>query len=237
MASRFLRSTLFRRSLRSFATSSTASSAAGAISTIPSTLTDRKPIHAPPSPPSVDTNLSSFSSSSYALDLTDSTATGISAIPSLTVITPPPTSDCILDLKDHRKLFSSVPTKKLIHASLILQLAAIDSVVDLGIWIMRSKLMQESDGVIRQGILRLIRHTFYEHFVAGEDTDEVKKYVERLNQSGLRGMLDYAVEFTTKNDGCDLNFQAFSDTIDAAKSYPPDSVRFSILIFLFCFFS
>ncbi|WCJ25457.1 Proline dehydrogenase 1 mitochondrial [Euphorbia peplus] len=233
MASKFLppSSTQLLRNLRFFATSSSSSSA---ISSIPSLNLTDKPIQSPPSPPSVDTNLSSFSSSSYALDLNDTplSSTASSAISALNLNTHRVnnnySADCILDLNDHRKLFSTLPTKKLIHASFILQLAAMDPVVDLGIWIMKSKLMRESDGVIRHAILRMIRHTFYEHFVAGETPNEVKSYVQRVNESGLRGMLDFAVEFSTKNDGCDLNFLAFLDTIEAAKSYSPSSVSFVV---------
>lgn len=90
-------------------------------------------------------------------------------------------------------------------------------------WVMNSKLMGV-DNIVRDLILSAVRHSFYEHFCAGEDTVEVANCVKKLNESGLRGMLDFSVEFTVDNDACDRNFQGFLDTIETAKSLSPSSV-------------
>ncbi|KAF2282762.1 hypothetical protein GH714_043171 [Hevea brasiliensis] len=102
-------------------------------------------------------------------------------------------------------------------------MAAMDPVVDFGMWVMNSKLMG-MDNIVRDLIFRAVRHTFYEHFCAGENTVELANCMKRLNESGLRGMLDFAVEFTSDNDACDRNFHGFLDTIETAKTLPPSSV-------------
>ncbi|KAF2313730.1 hypothetical protein GH714_013014 [Hevea brasiliensis] len=98
-------------------------------------------------------------------------------------------------------------------------MAAMDPVVDFGMWVMNSKLMG-MDNIVRDLIFRAVRHTFYEHFCAGENTVELANCMKRLNESGLRGMLDFAVEFTSDNDACDRNFHGFLDTIETAKTLP-----------------
>ncbi|KAF2312296.1 hypothetical protein GH714_032191 [Hevea brasiliensis] len=77
-------------------------------------------------------------------------------------------------------------------------MAAMEPLVDFGIWVMNSRLM--------------------------EDTVEAANCLKRLNESGLRGMLDFAVEFASDNDVCDRNFHGFLSTVEAAKSLPPSTV-------------
>ncbi|CAM8997925.1 unnamed protein product [Rhodiola kirilowii] len=139
---------------------------------------------------------------------------------------PPPSSSAILDFRtrtdDAPRIFSSVSTSKLIRSSLNLHLAAIEPMVDLGMWMMRSKLMEVPG--IRDVVMEVVRHTFFEHFCAGESVEETGRCVEKLWRSGLRGMLCYGLENADDNDSCDRNFQAFLHTIRSASSLPPSSV-------------
>ncbi|GAV60058.1 Pro_dh domain-containing protein [Cephalotus follicularis] len=128
----------------------------------------------------------------------------------------------VLNLDDYEKLFSSLSTSKLLHASFNLQLAAIEPIVDFGMWVMKSRLM-ETD-MVRDVISRVIRHTVFEHFCAGEDIVEATRCVRRINEAGLRGMLDFSVEHTRDNHACDQNFEGFLKTVEATKSLPPSSV-------------
>lgn len=101
---------------------------------------------------------------------------------------------------------------------------------------MKSKLMEIE--LIRNVILETIRHTFYEHFCAGEDTVAAGHSLMRLREAGLRGMLVYALEYASDNDACDRNLQGFLRTVESTKSLPPSSVSFSkITLFSFSFFS
>ncbi|XP_050226404.1 proline dehydrogenase 2, mitochondrial [Mercurialis annua] len=169
----------------------------------------------------------------FLRQLNSSTASSspLSAIESLsdpTALQQSPPSTSILDLNDHQKLFATLSVKKLMHASLILQMAALEPVVDLGMWVMDSKLMQ-IDSFVRDAVLKMIRVSFYEHFCGGENSFEAGECIKKMNESGLRGMLDYAVEFTSDDDACHRNFLGFQKTIQAAKSLSSSSVSFVIV--------
>ncbi|XVF20524.1 hypothetical protein REPUB_Repub12eG0007900 [Reevesia pubescens] len=131
-----------------------------------------------------------------------------------------------LDLDDHQKLFDSVSTLKLLRSSAALGLASNETFVDFGMWVMNSRLMETS--LIRDIILKTVKHTFFEHFCAGETTEEAGECVKKIHRSGLRGMLVYAVEHTSDNAGCDRNLEGFLRSVQFAKSLPPSSVSFVI---------
>lgn len=133
-----------------------------------------------------------------------------------------PPASAPLRLDDAEKLFSCVPTSKVLRASAILHAAAIEPMVDFGTWVMRSNLMHV--GVTRGAVLGALRHTFYEHFCAGEDAAAAGESVRCLHLCGLRSMLDYAVEYAGDNDSSDRNLEAFLHTVESATSLPPSSV-------------
>ncbi|KAJ7971165.1 Proline dehydrogenase [Quillaja saponaria] len=135
--------------------------------------------------------------------------------------------DSLLNFNDVEKLFSFVPTTRLFLSSAILHASAVESMVDFGMWVMKSKLMEVEP--FKGLILTAIKHTFYQHFCAGEDTTTACRTVQLLNDAGLRGMLVYAVEDATDNKGCDRNLQCFLDTIEASRSARPSSVSFNIV--------
>ncbi|KAD3640974.1 hypothetical protein E3N88_30197 [Mikania micrantha] len=86
-----------------------------------------------------------------------------------------------------------------------------EPVVDMGMWVMRSRVMQVS--LLREIVLGTIKHTSYEHFVAGADLEETGRTVKKLWESGLRGMLDYGLEHTVDNESCDKNALQFIETV------------------------
>ncbi|KAK8717673.1 hypothetical protein V6N13_044932 [Hibiscus sabdariffa] len=131
-----------------------------------------------------------------------------------------------LDLYDHQKLFSSVSTSKLLRSSATLGLASNERFVDFGTWVMNSRLMETS--LVRDVILKTVKHTFFQHFCAGETTEEAVDCVKRIHDGGFRGMLVYAVEHTDDNAGCDRNLEGFIRSVEFAKSLPPLSVSFVI---------
>ncbi|XP_075663786.1 proline dehydrogenase 2, mitochondrial-like [Castanea sativa] len=134
-----------------------------------------------------------------------------------------------INLHDAEKLFSSVSTTKLLRATANLHLASMEPIVDLGMWVMNSKLMDME--VFRDIVLGFVKHTFYEHFCAGENALATENTVRSLNSggAGLRAMLVYAVEYASDNQSCDRNLEAFLDTVEIAKSLPPSSVSFIIV--------
>ncbi|KAK9292601.1 hypothetical protein L1049_020575 [Liquidambar formosana] len=136
--------------------------------------------------------------------------------------------DSIVDLDDVSKLFASIPTGKLLRSAINLHMAAIDPMVDVGMWVMRSKLMETV--VLRDVVLGSIKRTFFEHFCAGEDVEEAGRAVKRIwGGAGLRGMLVYGVENANDNESCDRNLEVFLRTVESAKSLPPSSVSFIVV--------
>ncbi|KAF5735648.1 proline dehydrogenase [Tripterygium wilfordii] len=131
------------------------------------------------------------------------------------------TESSVLNLDDHEKVFSSVSTVNLLRSSAILKMAATEPVVDLGLWVMRSRLM-EIKGV-RDVLLSTIKHSFFKHFCAGEDAQEAKECLLKVNQTGLRGMFVYGVEHTCDVDACDRNLNGFTGAVDIASSLPKSS--------------
>lgn len=132
-----------------------------------------------------------------------------------------------IDLDDTERLFAGVPATKLLRASAVLHASAVEPLVDAGTLVMRSRLMDV--GPVRGSVLRVVRHTFFEHFCAGEDAEEAARTVGKLNRAGLRGMLDYALEDAEDNGACDRNLVEFLRTVESARSLPPSSVRVHIL--------
>lgn len=139
-------------------------------------------------------------------------------------------TNATLDLDDHQKLFGSIPTLSLVRSSTNLELAANKRFVDFGMWVMNSKLMETS--LVRDFILKTVKHTFFQHFCAGETMDEAADCVRRIHDKGFRGMPVYAVEHTGDNTGCDRNLEGFIGSVELAKSLPPSSVSIFGLSFL-----
>ncbi|KAK3204149.1 hypothetical protein Dsin_018195 [Dipteronia sinensis] len=136
-------------------------------------------------------------------------------------------NNSIIDINDHQKLFGLLSTSKLLRAAFNLHLAAIESIVDLGTWVMNSKMMEME--LPRDVVLGTVKHTFYEHFCAGESALEVRRCVGKVNEAGLRAMLVYAVEHTNDKTECQQNLQGFLQTVQSVKSLPPSSVSFVIV--------
>ncbi|XP_061359017.1 proline dehydrogenase 2, mitochondrial-like [Gastrolobium bilobum] len=160
--------------------------------------------------------------------------TAAAAVVTPSLIEKPPSSAAVatpsssLNFEDAEKLFSSVPTSKLLRSSAVLHAIAVGPMVDLGMWVMKSNLVQR-EGVSKDVVTATIRKTFYEHFCAGEDAAAAGRSIRSLNETGLRGMLAYGVEDAHDNDGCDRNLNAFIHTVDVCRSLPPSSVSFVIV--------
>ncbi|XP_026386612.1 proline dehydrogenase 2, mitochondrial-like [Papaver somniferum] len=130
-----------------------------------------------------------------------------------------------LDFDDGKRLFKSVTTGKLIRSILNQQMASYDPIVNIGIWVMRSRLFHIS--FIRYIILFVVKHTFYDHFCAGENLDEARTTLQKLWNGGLKGIMDYGLEDATDNTSCDRNFNEFLKIVDTTKLLPPSSVSYA----------
>ena len=129
-----------------------------------------------------------------------------------------------LNFDNSERLFAYVPSTKLLRSTTILHATAFEPMVDLGMWMMTSKFMDVD--LLKDLIFSIIRHTFYDHFCAGEDAATAGKSIRSLNDAGLRGMLVYGVEDANDNEGCDRNFRGFLHTIEVSRSLQPSSVSY-----------
>ncbi|KAF5181142.1 Proline dehydrogenase 1 protein [Thalictrum thalictroides] len=130
-----------------------------------------------------------------------------------------------LSLDDVERLFSSVSTTQLVRSLVNLHFASIDPIVDLGIWVMRSRLIETP--ICKEIILATVKHTFYEHFCAGENLNEASKTLQKLWDDGLRGILDYGLEDAIDNKSCDGNLNEFLKAVESTKMLPPCSVSYA----------
>ncbi|KAH7847939.1 hypothetical protein Vadar_031866 [Vaccinium darrowii] len=138
-----------------------------------------------------------------------------------------PSQSAILNLDDVKELFSSVPTAMLVRSAINLHAAAIEPMVDLGMWVMNSKLMHTP--LLRQVTVGTIKHTFYDHFCAGFGPAEAARTAAKIWDSGLKGMLVYALEHASDNESCDRNLEGFLQTVESAKLLPTSSVSFVVV--------
>lgn len=134
----------------------------------------------------------------------------------------------IVDFEDVKGLFSTFSTSKLLKSLITLETAAVDPMVDMGLWVMNSRLVETP--ILKQLISGAMQHTFYDHFCAGKDLEEAGRTVTRLwNRAGLRGMLDYGPEHAADSESCDQNMMEFIRTAEYSNSLPPSSVSFVVV--------
>lgn len=131
-----------------------------------------------------------------------------------------------IDFTNGEKIFAPLSSTKLLRSTLNLHAAGMDPVVDMGMWVMKSKLMNVPG--LREVVLGTVKHTFYEQFCAGEDTAEVERTLTRLNEVGLKGMLANGMEYANDNATCDENLEMFLKTVELTSSLPPASVNLSL---------
>ncbi|KAI3976817.1 hypothetical protein MKX01_008675 [Papaver californicum] len=154
-----------------------------------------------------------------AVVITNATASSSSSVPT---IHEKKRKEQILDLENGEKLFSSITTSYLMKSLMNQYLVSYDPIVDIGIWVMKSRLMETM--VFKSLILGVVKHTFYDHFCAGENLNEASKTLESLWNVGLKGIMDYGLEDANDNFSCDRNLSEFLKTIESTRFFPPSSV-------------
>ncbi|XP_014475950.1 PREDICTED: proline dehydrogenase 1, mitochondrial-like [Dinoponera quadriceps] len=104
----------------------------------------------------------------------------------------PPRQIDPLDLKfnDPIAAFKSKTTMELIRAYLVYQMCSIEYIVENNM-----KFMKIAKSMMGETLFsKLMKATFYGHFVAGEDEVQITPVLDRLRQFGVKPILDYSVE-------------------------------------------
>ncbi|KAM0727682.1 Proline dehydrogenase 1, mitochondrial [Formica fusca] len=97
-----------------------------------------------------------------------------------------------LDLKfnDPIAAFKSKTTMELMRAYIVYQMCSIEYIVENNMKVMKLTKMMLGEKLFT----KLMKATFYGHFVAGEDEVQITPVLERLRQFGVKPILDYSVE-------------------------------------------
>ena len=95
-----------------------------------------------------------------------------------------------LSFDNIQEAYKSKSNFELARAVLVYRLCSIDKIVDN-----QRVLLSFAEKVLGKKLLeKLLRLTFYGHFVAGADTQEIKPVIQRLFKYGVKSILDYSVE-------------------------------------------
>ncbi|XP_074641976.1 proline dehydrogenase 1, mitochondrial-like [Tubulanus polymorphus] len=95
-----------------------------------------------------------------------------------------------LTFENETEAYKSKTTYELLRAYLTYKLCSVDYLVDNNRQIL--KVVRKCLG--QTLFKRLMRATFYGHFVAGEDQDDIKPAINRMRHFGVKSILDYSVE-------------------------------------------
>ncbi|VDO86516.1 unnamed protein product [Haemonchus placei] len=99
-------------------------------------------------------------------------------------------SNLDLSFQNTKEAFKSKTNTDIIRALLVLRLCSIDALVKNN-----HKILGALRAVLGQTLFKkLLKSTFFGHFVAGESREEVEPVVARLKQFGVKSILDYSVE-------------------------------------------
>ncbi|GIY11428.1 hypothetical protein CDAR_536042 [Caerostris darwini] len=101
-----------------------------------------------------------------------------------------------LSFENTKDAFKSKTTWELFRAYLVLKLSTYNYLVEN-----HEKLMAYGKKMLGPAFFKYImRHTFYGHFVAGEDAKTIRPLLERLRSFGVKSILDYSAEEDISED-------------------------------------
>lgn len=142
-----------------------------------------------------------------------------------------------LDVADTQTAFKGYSTVELLRGAAVLTACSQP-------WLVRQSeaLLVLSDKLLGQRTTdQLLRHTVFDHFVAGEDGQAIAPTLQSLREQGVGGILDYAAEADLASSGggstvnqparsypfinqeqCDANLQIFLSAVDAVHETTPE---------------
>jgi proline dehydrogenase len=101
-----------------------------------------------------------------------------------------------LSFDDAREAYMSKKTSEVARAYLVLSLCGIGPLVKNN-----EVLMKIGQKILGKALFgRLMKQTFYGHFVAGEDQEKIKPIISRMQSFGVKSILDYSVEEDLANE-------------------------------------
>ncbi|XP_067648682.1 proline dehydrogenase 1, mitochondrial-like [Haliotis asinina] len=101
-----------------------------------------------------------------------------------------------LTFENAREAYRSKKTSELARALLVFKLCSINYLVDNQIVLLKWSRKLLGGTLFR----KMMKSTFYGHFVAGEDHDDIKPLISRNREFGVKSILDYSVEKDLSSD-------------------------------------
>nr|XP_039262142.1 proline dehydrogenase 1, mitochondrial-like isoform X1 [Styela clava] len=95
-----------------------------------------------------------------------------------------------IDFTNTANSYRSKSMQELIRASFVLKLCTVDKLVDYNL-----ELANLGQKILGQNLFKYVmKNTFYGQFVAGENEEEIKPCIQKMQSYGVGSILDYAVE-------------------------------------------
>ncbi|XP_048252293.1 proline dehydrogenase 1, mitochondrial-like isoform X2 [Haliotis rufescens] len=101
-----------------------------------------------------------------------------------------------LTFENAREAYRSKTTSELARALLVFKLCSVNYLVDNQIVLLKWSRKLLGGPLFR----KMMKSTFYGHFVAGEDHDAIKPLISRNREFGVKSILDYSVEEDLSSD-------------------------------------
>ncbi|KAL5224475.1 hypothetical protein ABZP36_011114 [Zizania latifolia] len=134
-----------------------------------------------------------------------------------------------LEFEDTERLFAGERSTSLVRTLAVLQALSVGPLVDAATAALRVPAVAGS--ALGRAAARA---TAYQHFCAGETTEEAAEAVRRLWRGGMGGILDYGIEDAEDGPACDRNAAGFLAAVDVAAALPPGSASVCIKITALC---
>ena len=109
------------------------------------------------------------------------------------------TEPIVLNFQDTKAAYASKSTLELLRSRIVLRLCSSDLIVDNN-----EALMKFGRTVLRGGLFeKVMKMTFYGQFVGGTDVADLRKKLDKMQEYGVKPILDYSVEADLKEDSQD----------------------------------
>lgn len=136
-----------------------------------------------------------------------------------------------LSFEDSKTAFKSKSNFELLRGYLVFQLCGIKFLLDN-----QKTLLDTSRTVLGKNLFnKLMKNTFYGHFVAGEDQNDIRKNVEVMRKYGVKSILDYSAEEDLEASSVKKT-QNVSHISDKRQIYEPSEIQSekNLKIFMDC---
>jgi hypothetical protein len=130
----------------------------------------------------------------------------------------------VLQFEDTQSSFQKKSSFDLMQSLVVLRLCAMEPLVKYAPKLIQASIYAKLDALV----FFVIKRTFFKHFCAGEDLDEVREVIGKLHDASIGSILDYSAEGAVGNDA-DLDTSALRimETIELGQTF--DSIKFACL--------